>query len=62
MTQNELLQLADAHFSCLEVDRLDTDGKLRLFSEMGLDVTCELEEFIQAFLLAHEKSPYVASK
>jgi CheY-like chemotaxis protein len=59
MTRNELLQLVDKHFTCLAVTVDDiNEANLRLISELGQDVTDELEDFIEEFLVQHQKSPY----
>ncbi len=58
MTQTDLLQLFDTHFSCLSVQP-DPSGKgLRLISESGRDVTQELHGFMQELLCELAKSPY----
>ncbi len=62
MTHNELILLADAHFSCLSVEPDPSGEGLRLIAEMGTDVTKELHSFIQDFLSRHAETPYPVSQ
>lgn len=58
MTRDELLNLVDAHLTCLSIKLIRPGSGFRLISEMGQDVTLEFDGFMQAFLREHEKSPY----
>ncbi len=62
MTHNELILLADAHFSCFSVEPDSSGEGVRLIAEMGTDVTHELHSFIQDFLSRHAKSPYLGTQ
>ena len=54
MTREQLLHLADAHFSCFNVEpSWDDAGQLILCSEHGQDITDQMLSFAEALLALH---------
>ena len=53
MNKNELLLLADEHFSGFTIELADEPENSKMRSEMGQDITSEYFTFVQMLLRLH---------